>query len=953
MVSAANQSYVLGLFNTQSTNGIINLDLSSLLTPSTTTGTGSSGTTTPTAPVAPTAPWATQETSAQANQNVTSALAGQSVFGDTAPQLSTPDPTGDYTKLFTLYQGLQTLSDLASNASTNKDPEQATQLNNAFQAGLSQISGFVNSTTFKGLRLADGVDNTSAQSTLAINQPSTTYTTAPLTTSMTNDVPAFDGNVQFNINVTLNKKTTSVPIDLSNLGSQPRSLSNVIIYINQQLKAAGVETNVTLDRIPGQPQTITAGGTTFTLPAGPDQFAMQFNIGTSETVSFSAPQTANAVYLGETVGNPNPDPTTSAPSDANAQLVKIQTYTSTVAAAPQGAQTNYVPGQDFTQNLGPNIGTIHAEQVGADGSVYVLADVSGTVNGQTINGTQDTALLKYDAAGHLVYTRTLGASSSASGLSLAVSSTGQVAVAGQVTGGLLGATDGALNSAGSAFSDNSDSFVTLFDNQGNEVWTDSRGSRLNDQATQVSFSADGKTVYVAGQAQGQMPGGGAPQGGYDGYIEGLSTNPTTGNPSTTFTQTFGTSGQDYVKGMVVDGNTMITASVENGDAVLRNWDLSSGAPVLTATRDLGSLQGGSIAGLSLNGSGQVVVAGTTSNGALNAGTVTAAASGGSDVFAAQLDESLQGGPNDAIAYYSDGSSDHANALAVANGQAWITGTTSAKQPNQSANAQNGFLTSLNIAAGTVGYSQTLTGKDQMVTPTAIAVDTSGASILDSLGLPKGAIGGDQSTNITSQTSLRPGDQFTVGVGNSPPTTITIGQDDTFATLATEIQRATGSEATATVNTINGQQTLSIKPAYAQAEIVLGAGPAGKNALATLGLPEGVLDQTNFINNQSVQADGGPKIYGLGLSSTLNLGSTAQIAHAQSVIAQAQGVVCNAYQALVAAATPKNPAQQAAANNPSASNSVPAYLTAQLANLQAGLARLTGGSSSSSTASLLA
>ena len=96
--------------------------------------------------------------------------------------------------------------------------------------------------------------------------------------------------------------------------------------------------------------------------------------------------------------------------------------------------------------------------------------------------------------------------------------------------------------------------------------------------------------------------------------------------------------------------------------------------------------------------------------------------------------------------------------------------TAAKQPNQSSNAQNGFLAGINIAAGTVAYQQTLTGKDQMVSPTALAVDSSGASILDTLGLPKGAIGGDQSQQLTAESSLRPGDEFTVGVGDSPPTT---------------------------------------------------------------------------------------------------------------------------------------------------------------------------------------
>ncbi|MBS0332535.1 MAG: hypothetical protein JSS35_07195, partial [Proteobacteria bacterium] len=530
MVSFANQSYALGLFNSSNTNGygIVSIDLSSLITAQSSSSaalalaSATAGKTT----AVPAPPWNTQETAAQSSKNVQSALAGQPIIGSTTPQLSTPDPTGDYGKLFSLYQGLTTLEDIATQANTNKDPETATQLSKAFQNGLSQIASFVNGTSFKGLRLADGSNQTSAQAALTVSKPDTTYVTAPLTKSMTDDVPAFDGNVQFNINVTLNKKTTTIPIDLSNLGSQPRSLSNVVIYINQQLKAAGVESRVAIDRIPGQPQTITAAGSTVTLPAGPDQFALQVNIGTSETVSFNAPQTANAVYVGETVGDPNPDhdPTTN-DSNTNAQLVKIQTDTSTVSAPAQNGQANYVAGQAFTQNLGPNIGTVRATQVGPDGSVYMLADVSGTVNGQTINGTQDVALLKYDSAGNLVYTRTLGDSNTATGLSLAVSSTGQVAVAGSVTGALQGATEGALNSgATGSFSDNSDSFVTLYDNQGNELWTARRGARLQDQANSVAFSADGKTVYVAGQAQGVMPGGSPAIGGYDGYIEGFTTN---------------------------------------------------------------------------------------------------------------------------------------------------------------------------------------------------------------------------------------------------------------------------------------------------------------------------------------------------------------------------------------------------------------------------------------------
>jgi hypothetical protein len=935
-----NQSYLLNLFNTSNTsNGIVSMDLSSLLASSSST----SSSATPPKQVAPTPPWNSTETSAQASANVRTALAGDPIINEGAAQLDLPGASADYKKLFALYKGLDTLLNIAKQAQANNlAPADQAQLSKTFDSGLSQVSTYLDSSTFSKLRLADGSDATSAKATLTTSRAPTTYVTPPLTTSLTNDVPSFDGNVQFNISIKRNSSTFNVPIDLSNMGTQTRSLANVVTYINQQLKAAGVETRVATSRIPGQAQTITAAGSTVTLPAPPDQFAMQVNIGTSEVITFSAPQTAGAVYVAQTVGDPDPDknPTTN-DSDTRSQLLKFQTDTTNVGAPPQiSSQPNYVPGRVYADNLGTTVGTVHATQVGADGSVYMLADVSGTVTGQSIQGTQDVALLKYDSAGHLIYTRTLGAASTASGLGLAVSATGQVAVAGSVTGGLNGTTDGALNSgATGSFADQSDSFVTLYDANGNETWTERRGSRLQDQATQVAFGTDG-TVYVAGQEQGSMPGVATPIGGYDGYIEAFTTT-AAGAPHVSFTQNFGTTGQDSPKGMVVDGNSLITASVENGHAVLRNFDISSGTPVLSSSRDLGDLQGGSIAGLALNG-GQLVVAGTTSNGALAAGTVTRAASGGSDAFAAQISENLSSSPSDAIAYYGGSGSDRATSLAVSNGQVWIGGQAGTDLPGQPAvGTKDGFIANLDISSGTIISSNRFTGKDGMAVPSAIAVDTTGSSILDRLGLPKGTLSLDSSAQLTAQSSLRAGEQFTVGVGSGPPVKITIASNETLATLALKIQRASGFSAAATVTTIGGLSSLSIAPSYAGATVTLGAGPDGKNALTTLGLTEGVLSQTVTNNGVTTAADGGSTIYGLGLSSTLNIDSAAQISHALASISSAMGVVRTAYQDLVTAATPKSAASAAATAGKT--GTVPAYLTAQIANLQAGLARLTGTS----------
>ncbi len=941
------QSYVLGLFNSTSSstnsNGFITMDLSSLMS---TSGTAASNT--PAARVAPTPPWNSAEPPAQANANVQTALAGQPIINESATQLDLPGASADYKKLFALYKGLDTLSNIAAQAAGGISPEAQKQLSRAFNSGLAQVSSYLGTADFSKLRLADGADASSAKATLQISKPATTYVTPPLATSLTTDVAAFAGTAQFNISIKRNLSSFNVPIDLSNLGAQPRSLANVINYINQQLAAAGVETRFASSKTPGQPQTITAGGQTITLPPTSDQYGMQINIGTSEQVTFTAPQTAGAVYVAQTVGNPNPD-NNPATNDSNTrnQLLKFQTDTVNVDTPPQlPNQPNFVAGRVFANNLEPNIGAVHATQVASDGSVYMLADVTGTTYGQSLQGAQDVALVKYDSAGRFVYARTLGASATASGMGLAISSTGQVAVTGSVTGGLNGATEGALNSGlTGAFADQTDSFVTLYDSSGNELWTERRGSAQQDQASQVSFSADGATVYVAGQAQGALPGAGAPIGGYDGYIEAFQTS-ASGTPQATFTQTFGTTAQDSVKGMVVDGNSLITASVENGHAILRNFDISSGTPALSATRDLGDLQGGTITGLALSG-GQLVVAGNTANGALAAGTVTRAASGGTDAFAAQVSENLSSGPSDAIAYYGGTGEDKATSLAVSGGQVWIGGQAGTDLPGQPAvGTKDGFIAQLDIATGAIVNSERFTGKDGMAVPTAIAVDTTGASFLDRLGLPKGTIGGDPSQQLTAQSSLRAGEQFTIATGAGPATKITIDAGETLDTLALKIQRASGYQALATITTVSGQRQLKIAPANSTQTVSLGAGPAGKNALATLGLPEGLLNLTTTTKGVTTPADGGPNIYGLGLSSTLNIDSAAQISHARAVVGAAMGIVRKAYQDLVTAATPKTAASIAAANGKT--GAVPAYLTAELANLQAGLARLTGGNTAPST-----
>jgi hypothetical protein len=226
----------------------------------------------------------------------------------------------------------------------------------------------------------------------------------------------------------------------------------------------------------------------------------------------------------------------------------------------------------------------------------------------------------------------------------------------------------------------------------------------------------------------------------------------------------------------------------------------------------------------------------------------------------------------------------------------------------------------------------------MAAPTSIAVDATGSSVLDKIGLPKGTMDLTDSTQLTAVSALRAGDQFTVRVGSGATKTVTIDTKETLDTLVTKLKRAVGFQAKVTIATVSGQRVLQIAPLNDRTIVEIGAGKTDKNALELLGLPEGVVRATKVVNGKTVAADGKGNIYGLGIPSDLNLSTAEQVRHAVSELTAAQGIIRTAYKDLVAAASPATAATQKAVTGP-----VPAYLTNQIANYQAALDRLGGGS----------
>lgn len=940
------------------------------------TGSTSAGTT---KKYAPTAPWSTQSKAPKSPELVKQAMLGRSLIDENAAQLDLPGASADYKKLFALYQGLNTLYGLADRSdNTGVSALEKTQINTIFSRGVKEVMAYADSQKFDQIRLTRGDAMTSDKGEVGVPKNQYDYVGRTLFTgSATDAAPAFSGALAFNIQVKKVNNTVNVPIDLAGMGATPRTMPNVVNYINDQLAAAGVTTRMATNRTPGAPTTIQAGGKTITLPATGDTWGLTVKGVSGEAVTFGAAATAPAVYVTTASGNPNPDKDIKT-NDAVIQSAMVKIDATGVASGAPGSRV-------FTQSFEGTVDQVRASKVGADGSVYMLADVDGTITGQTIKGAKDVALLKYDGAGNLLYARTLGAADSATGLGLSIAADGRVAVSGAVTGRLSGDSNGPVNSGDT--SGVSDSFVSLYDAKGDEVWTQRRGAAGADEAQAVGFGADG-VVYVAGRAKGSMPGASG-IGGWDNYLSAVATD-AQGKPRTLFTQQFGTGSDDKVSGLAVNGGQVVVAGVENSRAVLRSFDVANtltttqhdidaagawtntvttttggvvtGTVVTTGTqpptgaastrtstlttgatatagavRDLGNLGGGSLAGITLDG-GSLWVAGDTTNAALSIGGQTLGPAGGRDAFAARLSTDLSSTAADSLAYFGGTGEDTVTGMAVSGGKVWVVGQAGANIPaGTPIGTKDGYLAEIDVAGGSVTNAQRLSGKDGYTSATTVAVGPGGASVLDKLGLPTGSLDYARSLKITSATSARAGDSFQIRTKEGGAlATVTLDNNDTLDTLAAKVRRAGGFQAKVEVVSDGANRTLKISPVNDNATVEILAGKGGADLLSAIGLKQGVVRNTTVDKDgKTVSADGGGAVYGLNLPNNFSLATADDTKAALKILGNALSKIRTAYADLQTAAMPKPPKTKAG-------GAVPAYLTNQISNYQAALDRLTGG-----------
>lgn len=921
---------------------------------------------------APTAPWDAKSNADGSADLAKKALLGAKFIRESNISLDLPGASQDYKKLFTLYQALNTLQGIVERAQEkNVSATSMRTLERVFAKGMNEIQGYLDKTTLEHVGLVQGQLTERLKSTTGVPRANPTYVGKPVHQgTATDSVKAFEGDVKFTIRIDPPKAGIYEPkiieVNLADMeAGVTRSMGNVTAFINEKLGAKGVSTRFAVERTPAVPKKAMVNGKEVIIDKGKDSFALKVNGSTTEILSFSAEKMSDSVYVVQTSGDTDNDnknkPETL--NDLSRQILKFQADISDTQASVtrSGVGDSYwVEGRSAQSSLEDSIKAVHQTVSGPDGSVYVLANVDGEIDGQGIKGAQDVALIKYDSAGNVVYTRTLGAVDTASGYAMAISDDGRVAITGSVKGQLTTETTYSFTTdSGAVYSQNSynyskgydksitDSFVTVFDASGVEEWTQRRGSIGQDEGLSVAFGEDG-SVYVGGRAQGVMTGAtdgtDAPaavgsQGGWDAYVMSYGADGTY-----QATTQFGTTGTDAVSAMTVEGSNLYVASNENGQAVLHHYDLSSGQPVLTDSRNLGHLGGGSISSISVHDNkvylgGSADITSTGGQPALMSGAaVSSAHKGGFDAFALSVSTDFAQTAHDTVAYYGSDKSERDAKVTFSEGQAWIAfQTTGEVAGTTKLGEKDAVLARMDVATGQVGWQTRYTGKDGEVNPNAIAVSKNSTSVLDQLGLPGGTLLYKDSTTVTSGTSARAGDEFFI---RDPKTgvkkKITIDGKDTLESLATKITRATGHKMSVKVTRSGGESVLTITPKYKNAEIEIVRGADGRDALDSLGLSEGLV--TNKASPATKLGKNDIKLFGLTLDSGLSIGNIDTLADTKDLIAAAMRNVRSAYRHVR-----YGDQSEDGANTPGKTGGqVPAYLTSQLSNYQAALSRLTGG-----------
>lgn len=877
-----------------------------------------------TAPTAP--PWKDKDGTATSSQ-LTSILAARTLIQPVSSDSNGVLLPDDVKTSFTAFKALDKLRVLAEAASdkTTSDAQRA-QYQKAFAKGLSDLQNYLVSSPSDKINLGFGKPSSTVKtSELAATDPYDTMG-KPLVKKASDPLPGLTGNEQFVVNIKRGTQSQSFTVDLST-GPQPPTITSVAEALNAQISSviATKADGTVLTDSKGEP--VSKWHARFQPELKDGMWSLQLNTPDGlEQVSLDQVDAKDSLVV-TTGQTPLDSPTATQvfrlndPEGGNTkvtmgtiQALDRQGTAQNVAARKTTNITTAVEGPDGkiklnttkTSDVYANT-TAAASVTDAQGFSYVVGTTKGDLGANLSDGDDNLFLTKMDSAGKVVWQRNLGAAGSATGASVSLAPDGGVVVAGTVTGSFNGITaDG-------------DMAVAKYAANGDEQFSTLVVSKDMDTARAVTVGTDG-SVYVAGRV--------ANKDGGDAMIARIDPNGKIAER-----RTINTGGSDTINSLAIDkdGNLLALVSSQGVASVMKLQ-----ANALSTT--LGSFTLGTADGraLAVAADGTIGVGGAT--GSAIAGTQSNGLSAGRDGFVTRIDANLTSATTTYVGTTED---DQIDSIAFMGDSIYAGGRTTGDLGAPRRGPVDGFVTRIDASTGAIASTTQFGQVQTRMEPVRVAADKGGSTAISALGFNRGVLNPAVSDKVTTQTTLRAGDYFSIKADNYAVRRVTIEKDDTLKTIAERIQGMIGaSKGTVTATTVDGVQSLRISMKQGH-ELELIAGGADTDALAKLGM------EPQRIANEAVVLGTPPKVkpggnYGLELTESLTLASIDNAKAALGKIKDAISMTQTAYRSLYwddSKAAFVDGSGKSGSKKKGASTAVE---QAQLKNYQAALSRLSAG-----------
>ena len=185
----------------------------------------------------------------------------------------------------------------------------------------------------------------------------------------------------------------------------------------------------------------------------------------------------------------------------------------------------------------------------ADGGLVVVGHSDGPLAGLPNSGLEDAVVLRFDAAGTLVWSRSIATGGTDHGYGVLVTPGGDILVTGRMAGRDWSPAGG----------DAADAYLARFSPDGNLRWLRRFGSAAYEYGRSLALTPGGE-ILVSGRTEGDLQGL-ANQGGFDGYVALFSAD-----GRHLGSRLYGTAGNDSANALLtLAAGDVIVAGMTEGD----------------------------------------------------------------------------------------------------------------------------------------------------------------------------------------------------------------------------------------------------------------------------------------------------------------------------------------------------------------------------------------------------